>query len=686
MAKADIQAGRAYVSLYAKGTELTKALNKAKTELHSFGSSIVQIGTAVSAMGGSILAGFGAATYQFATAGAAIQRLATQTGVSASELSALQFAAMQTGAEFDDISGALEELNIRMGEVTRDGTGPAAEAFKTLGLDANELGRMLPIDRLMAVGEALSGIQDASMRQFLADETMGGDAFRILPLLIQGREGMEALMQTGRELGVVLTDEDAAAASKLSQAFNRMRAVIQGVVIQIGGSLAPLAIELAESISTVASSVIRFVRENRNLIVIAAKVAAVITAVGGAIVAIGAGFIGASLAIGGVLSVMSAFSAVASVASAVLGALVGVIGLLISPLGLLVAALVGAGVAWARFTQDGRTQISGLVSVASQLLGGLRQTFGETFAGIAAAIRAGDLALAGQIAMTGLQLVVAQVMDQVHQFFGESIGGIVGQILDGDIAGAWASLGSVLLNTWAGITNGIVQIFISAASTVAGVWRDTVDQITNLILQQAGEGGIFGNAFEAISGVNVAEEMRRAQALEAQRRSQGLTPQTDDIASQIASGTYQDPGIAAIEQKIQETLAAVSEASSGMVEATQAAVDDAVGGRSQEASDRVKSLQEQLANLRREAEQRIAEGQSQGGSQFGGGAFGGLGGNGGRASAASFNLLSLQTMAGKSTEQKQVGILARIETASKKQIEKMDDQIAAINRLGLFHP
>jgi len=680
MAKADIQAGRAYVSLYAKGSELTKALNKAKRELVDFGTGIMKIGASVSGMGLAVTGGLAAATAQFATTGAAIQRLATQTGVSASELSALQFAAIQTGAEFDDISGALEEVNIRMGEVTRDGTGPAAEAFKTLGLDAQELGKMLPIDRLMEIGEALSGVQDAAMRQFLADEVIGGDAFRILPLLVQGRQGMEDLMQAGRDLGVVLTDEDARAASQLTQAFNRLRAVTQGVINQIGASLAPLAMELAESFTSVASAVVKFVRDNRNLVIIAAKVGAVLTVVGTAIVAIGAGFVGAGLAISGVLSAIAAFGSIASVAVAVMGALVAGVGLLLSPFGLLVGVLVAAGVAWARFTQDGRTQISGFVSFGSQLLGSLRQTFGETFAGIAEALRSGNLALAGQIAMVGLRLAVTQGVEAIHQLFGETMGTLADQILNGDIAGAWSTLGAVILNTWAGITDGIVQYFVGAANSVTRIWRQAVDEITNMILQQAGQGGIFGKAFEAISGVNVAEEMKRSQALEQQRRDKGLNPQSDDIASQIAAGTYKDPGIAAIEQRVNETLAAVSEASSGMVEATQAAVNDAVGGRSQEASDRVKALQQELANLRNEAQQTIATGKAEGGGGLG---LGGAGDIGGRASAASFNLLSLMTS--KTGEQKQIGILGKIQEANGKQLDKMDEQIAAINRLGLFH-
>jgi hypothetical protein len=42
-------------------------------------------------------------------------------------------------------------------------------------------------------------------------------------------------------------------------------------------------------------------------------------------------------------------------------------------------------------------------------------------------------------------------------------------------------------------------------------------------------------------------------------------------------------------------------------------------------------------------------------------------------------------MTSKTGEQKQIGILGKIQEANGKQLDKMDEQIAAINRLGLFH-
>ena len=54
MAKADILAGRAYVSLYMKN-DLSSALKKAQEEIDGFGSSIVGIGAKVAGMGAAIV-------------------------------------------------------------------------------------------------------------------------------------------------------------------------------------------------------------------------------------------------------------------------------------------------------------------------------------------------------------------------------------------------------------------------------------------------------------------------------------------------------------------------------------------------------------------------------------------------------------------------------------------------------
>jgi hypothetical protein len=680
MAKADIAAGKAFVSLYIKGTAFTKGLAKAKKELNEFGSGIMKIGAAVSGMGAAITGSLTGAILHFAAVGDALDKMSLRTGVSATALAELGFAAEQSGANIEAVESALQRMQRNLGGIGPESIKTTA-ALEALGLSMADVRGLSPEDQFQLIAERIGDINDPAQRAAAAMAVFGQGGRQLLPML----ESIRELRQEARDLGIAPDQESVAAAAQITDAINRVRRVIGAAIFEIGASIAPMVADVLAGFLQGVSAVRKFVVENRNLVVIAAKVGAVLLAVGSAIVAVGAGFIGAGLAIGGVLAVISAFSAAAGLASSIIAAIGSTLGLLLTPVGLLVVALAAGAIAWARFTQSGQTAVRTLVTSVTTLFGELRKTVGDTFAGIVEAIRAGDLALAGQIAMVGLRLVIAQGLEAIHGLFGETIGTLVGQILGGDLSGAWSTLGSTMLASWAQVANGIVSIFASVQSTLVSQWRKTVDAITNDILAQAGEGGIFGKAFEAISGVNVKEEMERAKRLEQQRRDRGLAPQDDDIASQIAAGTYQDPGIAAIEERMQGIIKAATDLSQEMTEAAQMAVDNAVEGQSEAASANVAALVAQLAELRREAQQRIEAGkqgraeeeQRKGSDQQSQPSMGG------RASVATNSLAALAQIAGPQQ---------RMERLAQQQIKKQDEQIAAveevaveIRNLGLFH-
>ena len=96
MAKADIMAGRAYVSLYAKN-DISKALKTAQKDLQAFGSSLVGIGAKVAAMGVGIVGSLTGAVAHFASVGDALDKMSQRTGVSGTALAELGFAAEQSG-------------------------------------------------------------------------------------------------------------------------------------------------------------------------------------------------------------------------------------------------------------------------------------------------------------------------------------------------------------------------------------------------------------------------------------------------------------------------------------------------------------------------------------------------------------------------------------------------------------
>ena len=72
---------------------------------------------------------------------------------------------------------------MRLAEVVQDGTGPAVEAFKKLGLSAEDLIEKSPEDSFLAVVAALQQVTNESDRKFLADELLGGSSEKLAGLL-----------------------------------------------------------------------------------------------------------------------------------------------------------------------------------------------------------------------------------------------------------------------------------------------------------------------------------------------------------------------------------------------------------------------------------------------------------------------------------------------------------------------
>lgn len=234
MAFRDIKAGGAYVELMLRDKKFRDRLAAAGQKLRGFARGAAKAGAV---MAGAAASGVAFGTRQFIKLGDELDKMSKRLGETVEGLSELRFAAQATGIEFEDIIGAAEELNIRLGEAAREGTGPLAETFQRLGLDARQLIALPLAERLEVIGEALRGISDNAQRQFAADEIFGGDAFKILPLLTSD---IEALRQEARELGMTMTTESAQGAARLSQSLNVLSKQASFFAIEVGSMAAPL--------------------------------------------------------------------------------------------------------------------------------------------------------------------------------------------------------------------------------------------------------------------------------------------------------------------------------------------------------------------------------------------------------------------------------------------------------------
>ncbi|MEX2388191.1 MAG: hypothetical protein WD534_09945 [Phycisphaeraceae bacterium] len=546
-----------------------RGLRRAQRKLRAFGSAIRGIGTKMAGLGAAITAPLLAASKVFASTGDDLNKMAIRTGISVEALSELGFAAEQSGADLDSLAGAVLRMNRRLGRIRAgQGTATQVEAMEGLGLSAEALAKMSPEQTLSAIADAMAAMEDPTQAAGLAQRAFGTQVDRILPLLLQGSKGMNALREQARRLGLTISGESAASAAKFTDTLNILWKVVKRGIFAIGNALAPLLIEVAERITTVAVATGQWIRENKRLIVTAFKVGAAVLAAGAGLVVLGTAIVGLSAVLGIVATGLST-------AATLLGALLSPIGLAATAVGVLGAVILKA-------TGAGASALAWL----GEKFTALKAIALKAWRGIADALAAGDLALAAEVLWAALKVQWLKGVNYLKglwlgfkvnfmkvatdAFFGAVK--IAASAWDG-LRAAWVQTVAFLKDTWTNFT-----------STLASAHRRSVGFVARQLLRLR---GLMDESFDAEAAITIAEQDTRADLNAIER---------DKQAALAASDRQREQDLARIGQENLDTLAALDRQS-----------EAANRRRQSQAQQEIDAATQELENARREYEAALAE-------------------------------------------------------------------------------
>jgi len=228
------------------GTAIKEAIkNAAKTSVKVAATSIAAVGTA------SVAAAAGA--FKLASdAGEAADELLTlsaQTGITTEELQEMQYASEFVDVPLETMTGSMAKLTKNMSGA-KDGTGTAAEAFKTLGVSITDSnGELLSNQDVWASTlDALGNVANETERDALAMSLFGKSAQDLNPLIKAGSDELARLGEEAHTMGAVLSDESLASAGKFDDMLQKVKASATGAATQLGVAVMP-------AVSTVLSAV-----------------------------------------------------------------------------------------------------------------------------------------------------------------------------------------------------------------------------------------------------------------------------------------------------------------------------------------------------------------------------------------------------------------------------------------------
>lgn len=169
MARADIMAGRAYVSLYMRD-RLTRDLQAARQRVNKFGSDMMALGAKMVAMSAAIATPLGLATKTFAEFDDAMRAVKAVTRATGDEFASMTDRAKELGRTTSFTAVQVAQLMTELGRA---------------GFRPDEINRMtdavMNLSRATGTDAALSaGIVAASLRQFALDATQAARVADVL--------------------------------------------------------------------------------------------------------------------------------------------------------------------------------------------------------------------------------------------------------------------------------------------------------------------------------------------------------------------------------------------------------------------------------------------------------------------------------------------------------------------------
>lgn len=177
-----------------------------------------------------------------------IGKKADQIGLTTDALQELRSIAESAGVAQSKLDSSMERFSKRLGEAQM-GMGAAKSALEELNLSASDLTSMPLDDALTIVAEKMSQIESPTRQAALAAGLFGREGVAMINMMRDGAEGMNAMRQQARDLGIVIDEDLIRNAEEAQTQLDLMSRVISANLSSALIEMAPLLVSAATGIA-----------------------------------------------------------------------------------------------------------------------------------------------------------------------------------------------------------------------------------------------------------------------------------------------------------------------------------------------------------------------------------------------------------------------------------------------------
>lgn len=222
-------------------TPLTEAEKAAKETAARSAQAWQKLGGVIAGVGKAALGAAGgllALVERSAASGANIEDMAKRLSVGTTELQRLSFAATKAGSGPEALGNAIKFLNKNIADA-RGGTGPAADAFRSLGISLADLEGRNVEEQFGVLADKIAAVRDPAQRTSVALDLLGRGGLELLPAFEDGSAGLRAMGDEAQRLGQVLSEDAIAKAAELDSQIEDVKLQAIGFARELGVTLIP---------------------------------------------------------------------------------------------------------------------------------------------------------------------------------------------------------------------------------------------------------------------------------------------------------------------------------------------------------------------------------------------------------------------------------------------------------------
>ena len=167
--------------------------------------------------------------------------MSEKTSMSVKSIQELRYVTNQLDMDFGVVQNSITQFTNRLRGADKDSSAVAV-ALQKLGISTKDLeGNTRPIPEMYEeVISKLSGVANESDRNILASTLFGKSFSEMVPLLKAGSRELSRLRKEANDLGVVMSNEDVAAARKFGDVIDSLKLQFQAMGYQIGKVFMPI--------------------------------------------------------------------------------------------------------------------------------------------------------------------------------------------------------------------------------------------------------------------------------------------------------------------------------------------------------------------------------------------------------------------------------------------------------------